>query len=101
MSAKTSSISWTGTGAPAESNMDICSSAVRCAVFSSSAVSTTFRRAAGEAKTIVVSPAMAALASGLAAKVAGLVTDILGVTEVATMAGRTKQNGTSTVGGLQ
>src|SRR5690625_8005732 len=78
---------WTGTGAPAESSILVFSSAARWAVLSWWAVSTTLRSAAGEAKIIVVSPAIAASASAVAVNVAGLVTDIFGVTEVAPIEG--------------
>src|SRR5690625_960468 len=78
---------WTGTGAPAESSIVVFSSVARWAVLSWLAVSTTSRSAAGEAKIIVVSPAIAASASAVAVNVAGWVTDIFGVTEVAPIAG--------------
>src|SRR5690625_6718702 len=69
------------------------SSANLCRPLSSSAVLTTLRNAAGDAKTMVASPAIAASANAVAVRVAGLVTDIFGVTEVAPMAGPSKANG--------
>src|SRR5690625_3824561 len=83
----------TGTGAPADNNMSIFSNARRWIPLSSSAVSTTLRSAAGEAKIMVVSPAIAASASAVAVRVAGLVTDIFGVTDVAPIAGPNNAKG--------
>src|SRR5699024_9223894 len=87
--------------APAESSMVTSSSANLCRPLSSSAVSTTLRNAAGDAKTMVASPAIAASANAVAVRVAGLVTDIFGVTEVAPMAGPSKANGANPANKLE
>src|SRR5699024_12623559 len=83
----------TGTGAPAESSMEIRSKAIRCSWLSWLAVATTLRSAAGEANIKVVSPAMAAWARAVAGSVAGVVTDISVVTDVAPIAGPHRANG--------
>src|SRR5699024_12340784 len=50
---------------------------------------------------MVVSPAIAAWARDFAVRVAGLVTDIFGVTEVAPMAGPSKANGANPANKLE
>src|SRR5699024_4690840 len=93
-------MSVTGTGAPAESIIEIWLRAARCWALSSCAVATTLRKAAGEAKIIVVSPAMDATAGAAAVRVAGIVTDILGVTDVAPIAGPNSANGANSANKL-
>src|SRR5699024_2070959 len=84
---------FTGTGAPAESSMEICSKAILCSWLSWLAVATTLPSAAGEANIMVASPAIAASAKAVAVNVAGFVTDISGVTDVAPIAGPNRANG--------
>ena len=76
-----------GTGAPADITSRTPSRAACCAWPSAPAVATTFRSAAGEAKTTVASTAAAASASAAAVSVPGAVTVMSGTTAPTPRAG--------------
>ena len=83
----------TETGAPAESTSRMRLRAEDCPAVSSPAVATTFRRAAGDAKTRVASTAAAASANRAALRVPGFVTSICGTAAPIPKAGPYSANG--------
>ena len=93
ISAWTRRSSVTGTGAPADNTVRTPASAERCSEPSRSAVSTTLRRAAGEAKITVASTACTASARAVAVRVAGRVTSMSGTAAAMPSAGPYRANG--------